>query len=250
MLQQFTGINAIMFYVPVLFSTLGSGRSASLLNTVIIGAVNVLATFVAIFTVDKAGRRRLFLVGGIQMVLALVCTGVLIGIEFGKYGTNLPQGTAIAILIVICVFVSAFAYSWGPLGWLVPSELQTLETRAAGMSSAVVVNFLFSFVIGQAFLSMLCAMRWGVFIFFAAWGVVMTIFIFFLLPETKGVPVEKVQVLFAQHPTWRKVMGASAADDIIYRDASQSNARLAMAAANGQIVTKTAASNKSLVSDI
>ena len=250
MLQQFTGINAIMFYVPVLFSTLGSGRSASLLNTVIIGAVNVLATFVAIFTVDKAGRRRLFLVGGIQMVLALVCTGVLIGVEFGKYGTNLPQGTAIAILIVICVFVSAFAYSWGPLGWLVPSELQTLETRAAGMSSAVVVNFLFSFVIGQAFLSMLCSMRWGVFIFFAAWGVVMTIFIFFLLPETKGVPVEKVQVLFAQHPTWRKVMGASAADDIIYRDASQSNARLAMAAANGQIVTKTAASNKSLVSDI
>lgn len=61
MLQQFTGINAIMFYVPVLFSTLGSGRSAALLNTVIIGAVNVVATFVAIFSVDKVGRRKLFL---------------------------------------------------------------------------------------------------------------------------------------------------------------------------------------------
>jgi hypothetical protein len=64
------------------------------------------------------------------------------------------------------VYVAAFAWSWGPLGWLVPSEIQTLETRPAGMSAAVSVNFLFSFIIGQCFLSMLCAMEFGTFFFF------------------------------------------------------------------------------------
>jgi hypothetical protein len=74
---------------------------------------------------------------------------------------------AIGVLVVICVFISGFAWSWGPLGWLVPSEIYSLETRAAGTASAVFFNFLFTFVIGQSFLSMLCAMRFGVFLFFA-----------------------------------------------------------------------------------
>ena len=64
----------------------------------------------------------------------------------------------------------------GPLGWLVPSEIQPLETRAAGQSITVFVNFLFSFVIGQSFLSMLCSMQWGVFLFFAAFVVMMTVY--------------------------------------------------------------------------
>jgi len=103
-LQQFTGINAIMFYVPVIFNSLGSGRKASLLNTVIIGAVNVVSTFVAIFTVDRLGRRFLFLEGGFQMIIALVVTAITLGVEFSTYNTaNLPSSVAIGVLIVICV---------------------------------------------------------------------------------------------------------------------------------------------------
>ncbi|GAB4821174.1 hypothetical protein N2152v2_008220 [Parachlorella kessleri] len=207
MLQQLTGINAIMFYVPVLFSSFGTARHAALLNTVIIGAVNVAATFVSIFSVDKFGRRGLFLEGGIQMFIGQVVTAAVLGVELNKYGTNLPSSTAAGVLVVICVYVAAFAWSWGPLGWLVPSEIQTLETRGAGMSMAVIVNFLFSFVIGQAFLSMMCAMRWGVFLFFAGWVVIMTFFVYFCLPETKGVPVETVPTMFARHWLWGRVMG-------------------------------------------
>lgn len=128
-------VSQFLFYFlffTVIFNSLGSGRSASLLNTVIIGAVNVIATFVAIFTVDRLGRRFLFLEGGIQMILSLTTTGIVIAVEFSKYSGDLPSASAIGILIVVCVFVSAFAWSWGPLGWLVPSEIQTLETRAAG----------------------------------------------------------------------------------------------------------------------
>jgi hypothetical protein len=102
-----------MFYVPVIFSTLGSGRSAALLNTVIIGAVNVVATFVSIFSVDKFGRRFLFLEGGVQMFAGLVTTGAVLRAEFTKYTTaDLPKNVAIGLLVVVS--------DWGldlPLGW-------------------------------------------------------------------------------------------------------------------------------------
>jgi len=213
--QQLTGINSIMFYVPILFKSLGSGSESALLNTVIVGAVNVIATLVAIFTVDRLGRKFLFIEGGAQMLSSMIVTAVVLAVEFSKYPDGvLPTGTAIGILVVICVFVAAFAWSWGPLGWLVPSEIQTLETRAAGMSAAVFINFLLSFIIGQTFVSMLCAMQWGVFLFFAGWVMIMTAFVIFFVPETRHVPVERVAMLFAQHKIWKKFMG-SHADDVI-----------------------------------
>ena len=117
----------------MLFNSLGSGRKASLLNTVIIGAVNVIATFVAILTADKVGRKMLLIEGGVQMILAMVITSVVLGVEFGTYNTgDLPSSVAVGVLVVICVFVAGFAWSLGPLGWLIPSEIQPLETRAAG----------------------------------------------------------------------------------------------------------------------
>jgi len=219
--QQFTGINSIMFYVPVLFSSLGSGHEAALLNAVIIGCFNVAATLVAIFTVDKLGRRTLLLEGGIQMFVSMVVTSVILGVEFSQYdASDLPAEVAIGVLVVIIVFVTGFAWSWGPLGWLVPSEIQSLETRAAGMATCVMINFFFSFLIGQLFLSMLCAMEWGVFLFFAGFVVLMTCFVFFLLPETKGLPIERVQAKFAKHKLWSKLMGPAAAE-IIARDKAQ-----------------------------
>eukprot|EP00898_Chlorokybus_atmophyticus_P004016 jgi/Chlat1/4615/Chrsp293S04361 len=204
--QQLTGINAIMFYAPVLFSSLGFGTSSALLQAVIIGAVNVVATFVSILTVDRLGRKILFLEGGIQMSLALIATAIILGIEFsGEAGTpNLPTGIAVLVLVVICIFVSAFAWSWGPLGWLVPSEIQPLETRSAGQAVTVTVNFLLTFIIGQVFLSMLCAFKWGTFVFFAGWVVIMTFYVQFFLPETKGVALEDMTSRWYTHPFWKR----------------------------------------------
>lgn len=75
-----------MFYVPILFSSLGSSRETSLLNAVIIGAVNLVSTFVSIFAVDRAGRRTLFLEGGAQMFISQIVTGVVLAVEFGEWG--------------------------------------------------------------------------------------------------------------------------------------------------------------------
>lgn len=219
-----------MFYVPVLFNSLGSSRKTSLLNTIIINCINSASTMVAVLLVDRFGRRFFLLEGGFQMFISQVVVGVVLATQFGKYGDGkLPSGTAIGVLVVICVYISSFAWSWGPMGWLVPSEIHTLETRAAGMSIAVAANFLFSFVIGQSFLSMLCAMRWGVFLFFAAWIIVMTLFAFFLIPETKGLPVERVPILFARHALWSRVMGPVSME-IIERDATRTASRQAAAA--------------------
>eukprot|EP00199_Chlamydomonas_sp_CCMP681_P000932 CAMPEP_0119105134 /NCGR_PEP_ID=MMETSP1180-20130426/3181_1 /TAXON_ID=3052 ORGANISM="Chlamydomonas cf sp, Strain CCMP681" /NCGR_SAMPLE_ID=MMETSP1180 /ASSEMBLY_ACC=CAM_ASM_000741 /LENGTH=526 /DNA_ID=CAMNT_0007090117 /DNA_START=128 /DNA_END=1708 /DNA_ORIENTATION=+ len=204
--QQLSGINSIMFYAPQIFETLGHGNESALLNTVIMGAVNVGSTFVAIAFVDYFGRKALLLEGGGQMIIALFSTGAVLGAGFNKYGAALPDSWAAAVLFLICLFVSAFAWSWGPLAWLVPTEIQPLETRSAGMAITTSINFLFTFFIGQAFQSMLCGMEFGVFMFFGGWVIIMTIFVATLLPETKRVPLEEVEGLFRRHFIWGKLL--------------------------------------------
>ncbi|URD82837.1 Sugar transport protein [Musa troglodytarum] len=175
--QQFTGINAIMFYAPVLFQTIGFKNDASLLSAVITGIVNVLSTVVSVVLVDKLGRRFLLLEACGQMLITQVETTI------------------------------DFAWSWGPLGWLIPSETFPLATRTAGYAFAVSSNMLFTFVIAQAFLSMMCHLRAGIFFFFAAWIVVMGLFVIFLLPETKNVPIDEMsERVWKRHWFWKRFM--------------------------------------------
>ncbi|XP_074558397.1 sugar transport protein MST3-like isoform X1 [Curcuma longa] len=204
--QQLTGINVIMFYAPVLFKTIGFGGEASLASAVITGLVNVFATFVSIATVDKLGRRVLFLQGGAQMFISQVVVGTLIALKFGVSGeaTELSKGYASVIVLFICVYVAAFAWSWGPLGWLVPSEIFPLEIRSAGQSITVSVNMFFTFIIAQIFLLALCHMKFGLFYFFAGWVAIMTAFIYFFLPETKNVPIEEIILVWKKHWFWGK----------------------------------------------
>lgn len=125
-----------------------------------------------------------------------------------KFGDNqeLSKGYSILVVTVICLFVMAFGWSWGPLGWTVPSEIFPLETRSAGQSITVSVNLLFTFVIAQCFLAMLCHFKFGIFLFFAAWITVMTIFVYVFLPETKGVPIEEMIFLWRKHWFWKRIV--------------------------------------------
>ncbi|KAJ1440456.1 Sugar/inositol transporter [Sesbania bispinosa] len=203
--QQLTGINVIMFYAPVLFKTLGFGNDASLMSAVITGGVNVVATFVSILTVDKFGRRILFLEGGTQMLVCQIAIGGMIAAKFGISGEgSLTAGEANFLLFLICAYVAAFAWSWGPLGWLVPSEICSLEVRSAGQAINVAVNMLFTFGIAQVFLTMLCHLKFGLFFFFACFVLIMTIFIALLLPETKNIPIEEMSRVWKSHWFWGK----------------------------------------------
>ncbi|KAG0538129.1 hypothetical protein BDA96_03G208600 [Sorghum bicolor] len=208
-LQQLTGINVVMFYAPVLFKTIGFGGTASLMSAVITGLVNMFATFVSIATVDRLGRRKLLLQGGIQMILAQFVLGTLIAVKFGTTGVaEISRSYAIGVVFCICVFVSAFAWSWGPLGWLVPSEIFPLEIRSAAQSAVVVFNMVFTFVIAQIFLMLLCRLKFGLFYFFGAWEIAMTLFVYFFLPETKGIPIEEMDRIWANHWYWNRFVDA------------------------------------------
>ncbi|XP_030934847.1 hexose carrier protein HEX6-like isoform X2 [Quercus lobata] len=165
--QQVTGINVISFYAPVLLRTIGLGESASLLSSFMI-------------------------------------TGVLA--QLGDYG-GISKGYASLIIIFICTYVAGFAWSWGPLGWLVPSEIFPLEIRSAGQSITVAVGFLFTFMVAQTFLTMLCHLKSGIFFFFGGWVVVMSAFVYFLLPETKNMPIEQMNRVWREHWFWKRIVG-------------------------------------------
>ncbi|MCD9560431.1 hypothetical protein HAX54_019113 [Datura stramonium] len=213
--QQLTGINVVMFYAPVLFQTLGFGSNASLMSAVITGAVNVAATFISIYCTDRYGRRALLIWGGILMC---VFQGVVAGLIGGKFGTTgaatvLPQSYAILVVLCICVFVASFAFSWGPLGWLVPSEISPLEVRSAAQCVTVSMNMLFTFGVAQIFLKMLCGMKFGLFIFFGAFVFIMTLFVYFFVPETKNIPIEEMSRVWGEHWYWNKYVDNDAAAD-------------------------------------
>ncbi|CAJ1977234.1 unnamed protein product [Sphenostylis stenocarpa] len=205
--QQFTGINAIMFYAPVLFSTLGFKSDASLYSAVITGAVNVFSTLVSVYFVDKVGRRILLLEACVQMFVSQMVIGLVLGLKVHDYSESLSQGFAVLVVVMVCTFVSSFAWSWGPLGWLIPSETFPLEARSAGQSVTVCVNMIFTFIIAQGFLSMLCHFKFGIFFFFSAWVLAMSLFTVFLIPETKNVPIEEMtEKVWRNHWFWKSFM--------------------------------------------
>ncbi|KAJ0042517.1 hypothetical protein Pint_18806 [Pistacia integerrima] len=191
--QQITGINVVMFYAPVLFKTIGFGDNASLGSALITGIINMLATLVSVY--------------GAEGLCSLKAEfNFFIGWKFGVSGnvTELPKWYAILVVLFICCYVAAFAWSWGPLGWLVPSEIFPLEIRSAGQTVVVTVNMLMTFLIAQLFLNMLCHMKFGLFIFFSFFVAVMTVFIYYFLPETKNIPIEEMQHVWRQHWFWKR----------------------------------------------
>ncbi|XP_068635664.1 hexose carrier protein HEX6-like [Aristolochia californica] len=206
--QQVTGINVIAFYAPLLFRTIGLGESASLMSAVVTGLVGTGSTFVSMLLVDRLGRRTLFMVGGIQMFVSQLAIGAIMAAQLGDYG-GLSTGYAYLVLILISIYVAGFGWSWGPLGWLVPSEIFQLEIRSAGQGITVAVSFVFTFVVAQTFLSMLCHLKWGIFLFFGGWVAIMTGFVYLLLPETRNIPIELMDRVWMEHWFWKSIIIAT-----------------------------------------
>ncbi|CAH1438881.1 unnamed protein product [Lactuca virosa] len=211
--QQVTGINVISFYAPILFRTIGFGESASLMSAVVTGLVGLSMTFLSLLIVDRVGRRTIFTIGGVQMFVSQMLVGAIMAAKLGDHG-GLSKGYGFSVLILICTYVAGFGLSWGPLGWLIPSEIFPLEIRSAGQSITVAVGFLFTFIVAQTFLTMLCHLKSGTFFFFGGWVAVMTVFVYFFLPETKNVPIEKMDRIWKKHWFWKKYVGKE--DDTNY----------------------------------
>lgn len=185
--QQVTGINTIIYYAPVIFQIAGfQDVSSSILATVGIGVVNVIATIFAVFYLDKIGRRRLLLSGLLGMAISLLALGFAF-----QLGINSLR--AIAVLSTF-IYVICFAFSLGAMLWLLVSEIFPLEVRGAAMSVAVFSCWLWNFVVSATFLSLLNALGpTNTFMLYAAMCIVGFVYCYYKAPETKGISLEKIE---------------------------------------------------------
>lgn len=202
--QQVAGNDAVLFYGPFLFLLAGFRDTSSLYAAVILGATALVTCVIAMLVVDKLGRRILLLGGTFGMALVMVIIGTIFAVYLPTNSSqNLPHSVGVAEIALVCAFVIAFSCSWGPLSWLIPSEIYPQDIRSAGQSVTVCVNMFFKFAIAQTFLSMLCHFKYGVFFFFAGWAVVMGVVVLLLFPETKGIALDDMVGIWQKHWYWK-----------------------------------------------
>lgn len=188
-IQQVTGINTIIYYAPSIFTLAGfQDTSSTILATVGIGIVNVLATFIAVRYLDTIGRRPLLLAGLTGMGISLL----VLSFAF-KLGTD---SSLLMWAAMACTFtyIITFAFSLGAILWVIVSEIFPLEVRATAMGVAMFSCFLWNFVVSSTFLTLLDAMGpANTFFMYASLCFLSLIFCYHKVPETKGVTLEQIE---------------------------------------------------------
>ncbi|KAI8977354.1 general substrate transporter [Mycotypha africana] len=207
--QQLTGMNIIMFYVVFLFQQAGIGDSqeARLVSSGVSYVINVVMTVPAILWVDKWGRRPTLIFGALFMSIFLwTVGGVLstgnwsIGAD-GKWGVKLTsKSQADGVVACIYLFVASFATTWGPLGWIYPAEIYPLRVRAMAVSLSTASNWLFNWVLNFVVPLLMERIRYGLYLLFAAFNLLMAIHVFIAYPETKGFTLEEIDIVFQHNP--------------------------------------------------
>ena len=188
-MQQFTGMNVIMYYAPKIFGIAGfASTSQQMWGTVIVGLVNVLATFIAIGLVDRWGRKPTLKLGFLVMAVGMGVLGTMlhIGVE-----SDAAKYFSIAMLLM---FIVGFAMSAGPLIWVLCSEIQPLKGRDFGITVSTATNWIANMIVGATFLTMLDSLgNANTFWVYAALNVVFIFITIALIPETKNVSLEHIE---------------------------------------------------------
>ncbi|KAJ7170721.1 general substrate transporter [Mycena crocata] len=209
--QQWTGINAILYYAPSIFVQLGlTGNTIGLLATGVVGIVMFLATIPAVIWVDQLGRRPVLISGAFLMALYVVClplglrgssshschfiVAILTGLFHNSWLTHVAAGWVACVFVWI--FAIGFGYSWGPCAWIIIAEIWPLSIRGKGVSIAASSNWMNNFIVGQVTPTMLTHLGFGTFVFFGAFSLMGGLFIMFFVPETKGVTLEEMEEVF------------------------------------------------------
>ncbi|MBN2615573.1 MAG: sugar porter family MFS transporter, partial [Bacteroidales bacterium] len=217
--QQFVGINTVIYYSPKIFMIAGfEGARAGIWGSVTVGVVNVAFTILSLFMIDKLGRRKLFFIGTAGIVVSLIALGTV----FAFLGDLGAMGKWLSIIFV-WVYIAFFAISLGPLGWLIISEIFPLRVRGIGSSIGSLANWFFNGVVAFTFFKIVQLFTLpgqgiithekmydaathsftmqainngnpaGAFWFYAVIGILGLIWGYYFLPETKGVPLEKIE---------------------------------------------------------
>lgn len=183
--QQFVGINTVIYYAPIIFKKTGFGAASALGATVWVGVINFLFTLVAIWLIDKIGRKSLLLYGAIGMGISLF----MIGLLFQMQAFDGPW-----ILIFILLYIASFAASFGPVVWVLISEIYPNKIRGRAASVATMSNWVSNFFVTLLFPLMLDGLGEPIsFWIFCVWCIISFVFIYAIVPETKGKTLEEIE---------------------------------------------------------
>ena len=188
--QQFVGINVVLYYAPEIFKNMGSGTDTALLQTIIVGAINLSFTMLAIFTVDRFGRKPLQIIGALGMAFFMIALGLAF------YTDNL----GLAALIFMLGYVACFAMSWGPVTWVLLAEIFPNRIRGRAMAVAVAAQWISNYLVSWTF-PMMDKSSYLTEQFnhgFAYWiygimGILAALFMWKFVPETKGKTLEEME---------------------------------------------------------
>ncbi|GMK41910.1 arabinose-proton symporter [Paenibacillus sp. CCS19] len=187
-LQQVTGINAVLYYAPEILKETGAGTNAALVQTILVGLINVVFTIIAIRLIDRVGRKALLLIGSALMTLCLL----FIGFAFHTGHTS-----GVLVLILLLVYVAAFAISLGPVVWVLLAEIFPNHIRGRATAIASMALWAADYVVSQTFPPMLESVgAASTFWIYGVMGVITVVFTWRVIPETKGKSLEEIETMW------------------------------------------------------
>lgn len=199
MFQQFVGINVIFYYSTTLWKAVGFDESNSLLISVITSVTNVVVTFVAIFLVDRVGRKPILLTGSVLMTVSLAAMALSFTFAQGSGDdVSLPAPWGGIALVAANLFVIGFGASWGPLVWVLLGEIFPSRIRGKALGVAAGAQWIANFAITVSFPAMASwslPLTYGMYALFAALSLV---YVALRIPETKGMELEQTETLFVR----------------------------------------------------
>jgi SP family galactose:H+ symporter-like MFS transporter len=192
MFQQLVGINVMIYYAPTIF---GYAGLAGIIGTMTVPTVNMLFTFPAIGLVEKWGRKKLLYVGAVCMFLTMISAGIAFDMVGSQTDASLIGILPKAILLCsVIVYIFGFAVSWGPVAWIVCSEIFPLEGREVGMTITTMVNWTFvGILMDNALTFMQVHGHSSLFFLFSAFCVAAIAFVAMFVPETRGATLERIE---------------------------------------------------------
>ncbi|KAK2758591.1 quinate permease [Colletotrichum kahawae] len=203
--QNGSGINAINYYSPTIFSSIGIDSNTVNLMTGIFGVIKAVMTFVwLLFLVDQLGRRKLLLIGAITGSICMWVIGAYVCVvEPTKNPQDHLTGSGYAAIVFFYLWTAVYTPTWNGTPWVINSEFFDPNFRSLAGGATTASNWLFNFLVSRFTEQMFAAMGYGVYFFFASLSFLAFFFAFFLIPETSGVPLEKIDRLFEIKPVWK-----------------------------------------------
>ncbi|KAJ5888868.1 Mitochondrial substrate/solute carrier [Penicillium taxi] len=192
-LAQLNGINVISYYAPLVFESAGWAGRDAILMTGINGITYLLSTIPPWYIVDRWGRRPILLSGAIAMLISLSLISYFIYIEIAA--------TPMLTVIFVMIYNASFGASWGPIPWLYPPEILPLSIRAKGASLSTASNWAFNWLVGEVTPVLQNAIKWRLYLVHAFFCACSFVVVYFLYPETSGVRLEDMNVLFGDATT-------------------------------------------------